>query len=190
MNIITSVKRHIHGFIGGFSWLLANSILPHIPSQTIRNLGLRLMGVKMSKNVKFYSGFSVRNPKGLTIEDGANIGPKVLLDARCGLTIRKSAVIAYDAIIWSLNHDYNDVNFCGKGAPVEIGAYAWVCSRSIILPGIKIGEGAVVASGAIVTKDVEPYTIVGGIPAKVIGHRQKNEYKYNYNRNNDYNHFI
>lgn len=184
------IKSHIFGLYSGFIWLMTTSILPNIPSQTIRNYGLRLLGVRMSSNVKFYYGFSVRSPKKLIIEDGVSIGPKVLLDARCGLTIRKSAVIAYDAIIWSLNHDYNDINFCGKGSPVEIGAYAWICSRSIILPGITIGEGAVVASGAIVTKDVEPYTIVGGIPAKVIGKRDKKMYKYGYCSKKNKIHFI
>lgn len=185
-----SFIKHIHGLIYGIKWNLSTSIIPSIPSQTIRNWGLRKMGVKMSRNVKFYSGFSVRNPSKLTIEDGVSIGPKVLLDARCGLTIRKNVVIAYDAIIWTLNHDYNDENFCGKGAPVEIGAYAWICSRSIILPGIKIGEGAVVASGAIVTKDVKPYTIVGGIPAKEIGQRVKKTYKYGYNDSLCFSHLI
>lgn len=185
-----SLKKHIRGLIIGFKWNLSTSIIPNIPSQTIRNWGLRKLGAKMSKNVKFYAGFSVRNPKGLTIEDGVSIGPRVLLDARCGLTIHKSAVLAYDAIIWTLNHDYNDVYFSGKGAPVEIGAYSWICSRSIILPGIKIGEGAIVASSAVVTKDVEPYTIVGGIPAKVIGRREHNSWKFGYLREMDFNHFI
>lgn len=184
------IKRHIKGLLYGLKWNLSTSIIPQIPSQTLRNWGLRKMGANMSKNVKFYSGFSVRNPKGLVIEDGVSIGPKVLLDARKGLTIRKSAVIAYDAVIWTLNHDYNDVYFCGKGAPVEIGAYSWICSRSIILPGIKIGEGAVVASGAVVTKNVDPYTIVGGIPAKVIGKREKKDYKYGYNIELDFQHLI
>ena len=142
------------------------------------------------KNIKFYSGFAVRSPQKLVIEDGVSIGPKVLLDARCGITIHKNAVIAYDAIIWSLNHDYNDIHFCGKGAPVTIGAFAWICSRSIILPGITIGEGAVVASGAIVTKDVEPWTIVGGIPAKAIGKREQKDYCYGYNADMDFCHLI
>ena len=185
-----NIKKHIWGFKEGIKWNLSTSIIPSIPSQTLRNWGLRKMGVKMTKDVKFYSGFSVRNPQGLTIEDGVNIGPKVLLDARKGLTIHKNAVIAYDAIIWSLNHDYNDEHFCGKGAPVEIGAFAWICSRSIILPGVTIGEGAIVASGAIVTKDVEPYTIVAGVPAKMIGKREVKEYNYGYNKEIDFQHFI
>lgn len=188
--MIKYIKKHIFGCYNGFIWFLTNNFLPNIPSQTIRNKGLRLLGVQMSSNVKFYSGFSVRNPKSLIIEDGVSIGPKVLLDARCGLTIHKNAVIAYDAIIWTLNHDYNDCNFCGKGAPVEIGSFSWICSRAIILPGVKIGEGAIVASGAIVSKDVAPYSIVGGIPAKVIGERTRKEYSYGYCSCNDYNHFI
>lgn len=142
-----------------------------------------------SKNVLFYPGFTVRNPKGLKIEDGVSIGPKCLLDARKGITIHKNAIIAFEAIIWSWNHNYNDVQFCGKGSPTEIGAYAWICSRSIILPGIRIGEGAVVASGAVVTKDVPPYTIVGGIPARIIGLREKKDYKYGYSQCNDHSHF-
>lgn len=188
--MIKYIKKHIYGCYDGFIWFLTNSVLPNIPSQTIRNRGLRLLGVQMSSNVKLYSGFSVRNPRKLIIEDGVSIGPKVLLDARCGLIIRKNAVIAYDAIIWTLNHDYNDCFFSGKGAPVVIGSYSWICSRAIILPGVKIGEGAIVASGAIVTKDVAPYSIVAGIPAKVVGERKRNNYSYGYCSNEDYNHFI
>lgn len=184
------IKDNIIGFKRGFIWLFSCVILPNIPSQTIRNWGLRLLGVRMSRDVKFFAGFSVRNPKGLTIENGVSIGPKVLLDARCGLIIHKSAVIAYDAIIWTLNHDYNDIHFSGKGASCEIGEYAWICSRSIILPGVKVGNGAVVASGAIVTKDVPPYSIVAGVPARVIGKREEKKYCYGYSAASDYNHLI
>ena len=184
------IKKHTKGLIEGLKWRLSTTIIPSLPSQSLKNWGMRKMGVKMSKNVKFYDGFQVRNPKGLIIEDGVNIGPKVLLDARKGLTIRHSAVIAYDAIIWTLNHDYNDTNFVTKGAPVEIGAYAWICSRAVIMPGVSIGEGAVIASGAIVTRDVPPYTIVGGVPAKQIGIREKKNYAYGYNSSGDYIHLI
>ena len=186
MNVLlTKILRELLGVINGLKQTSVERLIPWLPSKTLRNVLIRLCGVKASKNVKFYPGFTVRNPKGLLIEDGVNIGPKCLLDARKGLVIRKNAVIAYEAIIWSLNHDYNDENFCGKGAQTEIGEYAWICSRSIILPGIKVGEGAVVASGAVVTKDVPPYAIVGGVPAKIIGHRDKNNYNYGYEKIND-----
>ncbi len=188
MNAIRLIINNLRGGVSGIRSTLSERFVPWLPSKTLRNLGMRLAGVKASKNVMFYPGYSVRNPKRLVIEDGVNIGPKCLLDARCGLTIHRNAVIAYEAIIWSLNHDYNDENFCGKGAPTEIGAYAWICSRSIILPGVKVGEGAIVASGAIVTKDVPPYSVVAGIPARVIGSREQKEYKYGYKRKNDFTH--
>lgn len=144
----------------------------------------------MSKNVRIYAGFHIRDPHNIVIEDGVSIGPKVLLDGRCGLTIKRSAVIAYNAIIWTLNHDYNDLHFSGKGHPVTIGEYAWVCCNSVIMPGVNIGEGAVVASGAVVTKDVPPYTVVGGVPAKIIGNREKKDYSYGYDsEQNVFEHF-
>ena len=187
---MTNIKKHIYGLIGGFRWYLSTSFIPSFPSQRVRNWGMRKMGVNMTNNVKLFANFQMRTPSSITIEDGVSIGPKVLLDGRKGLVIRRNAVVAYEAIIWTLNHDYNDIEFCGKGASVEIGEYAWVCSRAIILPGVKIGKGAVVASGAIVTKDVEPWSIVGGIPAKKIGEREKKNYNYGYNRKNDYNHIV
>lgn len=183
------VKAQKHGITRGLEWWFVNSVLAHFPSKHIRKNCLRLFGMKVAKNVRFYQGYHIRNPKGIKIADGVSVGPKVLLDGRKGLTIEKDAVIAYEAIIWTLNHDYNDIHFCGKGGPVKIGKYAWICSRSIILPNITIGEGAVVASGAVVTKDVPAYAIVGGIPAKVIGQRERKDYEFGYKLNRDFQHF-
>lgn len=188
MKLMNSIIQHIKG--GEKSLIdIALSLIPYVPSRHLKYILLKMAGVKLSKNVKFVGPFSIRNHKGLIIKDGVSIGPKVLLDARQSLTIGENAVIAYEAIIWTYNHDYNDIHFCGKGAPVEIGDYSWICSRSIILPGVNIGEGAVVASGAIVTKTVPPYAIVAGIPAKIIGYREQKEWEYGYKAINDYSHF-
>lgn len=184
------LKKIFSGIRAGLIWNITNNILAHMPSKHIRHLGLRLLGMHMSKDVYFYQGFHIRNPKGITMGSGCSIGPKVLLDGRTGLTIGNSVTIAYEAIIWTLHHDFNDVHFCTKGAPVSIGDFAWICSRSIVLPGVTIGEGAVVASGAVVTKDVSPYSIVAGVPAKVIGYREKKKYEYGYDCKKDFNHFI
>lgn len=184
------IVSHIRGLKNGFIWWYINSFLSTVPSKNIRFYGLKWLGMKLAKNVRFYQGFHIRQPERIIIEDGVSIGPKVLLDGRKGLKIGKNAVIAYEAIIWTLNHDYTDENFCVKGAPVEIGAYSWICSRSIILPGVKIGEGAVVASGAVVTKDVPPYSIVGGIPAKIIGQRPRKQWNFGYKKKNDTMHFV
>ena len=140
---------------------------------------LRVQGATIGKDVSMFMPKDIRNPKGLIIEQKVSIGPNVLLDCRKNILIEEGAVLAQDVIIWTLHHDYNDDNFKAAGEEVVIGNHAWICSRAIVLPGVKIGKCAVVASGAVVTKDVPDYAIVGGVPAKVIGQRKVKEYKYN-----------
>jgi len=81
--------------------------------------------------------------------------------------------IGPEATLITLEHDPQSASFADRGGNVSIGDRAWICYRAIILPGVTIGEGAVVAAGAIVTKDVDPYTIVAGSPAKPVGTRTK-----------------
>ena len=144
----------------------------------LRLICLKLAGADIGRDVIIRKNCEIRNPAGLKIRAKVSIGNRVLLDARRGLEIQESAVIATEAFIWTLHHDYNDVNFKSAGAPVIIGHHSWVCSRAIILPGVNVGEYAVVASGAVVTKDVPPYAVVGGVPAKIIGHREEKTYDY------------
>jgi len=188
--ILGPIRSYLRKCQTGLQWWWLNCVVCYLPSVHLRRYFLRLAGANLPKNVRFFEGVHVRNPKGVTLGEGCSIGTRVLLDGREGLTAGKSVVFGYECIIWTLNHDYNDVNFVTKGGPVTIGDYAWICSRSIVLPGIKIGEGAVVASGAIVTKDVPPYAIVAGIPAKIVGEREKKPYNYGYKANEEYMHFI
>ena len=187
-NLKLKLLRYLDGLKSGFTWCFINNFLSSFPSKHIRYWGLKMLGMDLAKNVRFYQGFHIRAPKKISIAEGVSIGPKVLLDGRCGLSIGKNSVLAYDCIIWTLNHDYNDIYFCGRGASVKIDSNVWICSRAIVLPGIVIGEGAIIASGAVVTKDVEPYTIVGGVPAKVIGRRERKQYNYGYLLSEDFSH--
>ena len=171
--MIAYIKRCIRSWMNSREWLFI-ALLKRLPSRRIRIALLRYSGANIANDVAMFASIEVRNPQGLVIGNGCSIGPKVLLDARKGLKIGNSVTIAYDAIIWTLHHDMNASDFRTIGATTTIDDYAWICSRSIILPGVHIGEGAVVASGAVVTKDVPPYTVVGGIPAKKIGERNQN----------------
>ena len=189
MQRLIRLKCHIRGLIEGIKSYFCN-YSTRIPSIHMRRFVLKQMGMVIDKNVRMYPGCYIRNPKGIRIEKGVSIGPRVLLDGRLGLIIHENAVIACEAIIWTMNHDYNDLHFAAKGSPVEIGRNSWICCRSIILPGITIGEGAVVAAVAVVTKDVPDYAIVGGIPAKVIGQRKKQNYLYGFNSNVFYDHIV
>ncbi len=88
------------------------------------------------------------------------------------ITIGTRASISQEAYLCAGTHDYRDISLPLITAPVTIGADVWICARAFIGPGRTVGEGAVVAACAVVVRDVPPWTIVGGNPAKPIGHRE------------------
>lgn len=105
-----------------------------------------------------------------------------LLDGRrYRIIVGDDVSIGPEAAILTLGHAPNSRAFSLAGGDVAVGNHAWICYRAIILPGVTIGEGAVVAAGAIVTKDVAPFTIVAGNPARKVGDRPKDlDYKLDY----------
>lgn len=164
-------------------WFFLNSIISSFPSQTVRIIVLRIMGARIPMSAAVYSGIEYRNPKGLIVGEGTALGHRAILDARMGLNIGKSVCFGTEVMIWTLHHDYNDIDFKAIGGEVNIGDFVWLGSRCILLPGISIGKGAVIAAGAVVTKDVPDFAVVGGIPAKVIATRDVKNYNY---KPNDY----
>jgi len=128
----------------------------------------------MARNVVIYGGAEIRKPSRLSIGENTIVGHKAILDASMGLTIGKNVNLSTGAWIWTLQHDVQDPMFGLTGGAVIIKDYAWVSCRTVILPGVTIGEGAIIAAGAVVTKDVPDYAIVGGVPATVMGTRNNN----------------
>ena len=149
-----------------------------IPSHRIRNFLYRYIYlVDMQYGCVIHHGAEIREPSKLKMCKGTTIGDYAVLDARKGIVIGKNVNISSNVQLWTEQHDYNDPYFrCtpSKSGPINIKDYVWIGPHSIILHNITIGEGAVIAAGSVVTKDVEPYTLVGGIPAKKIGERSKN----------------
>ena len=136
--------------------------------------------VDMGEGAVIYGGFEIRAPWNVHIGRGAVIGDNSILDGRCGLYIGENVNFSTGVNIWTLQHDLNDSMFrCNnKGGAVIIGNRAWVSTRTTILPGVNIGEGAVIAAGAVVTKDCEEFSVYGGVPAKKIGERNRDlQYK-------------
>lgn len=101
-----------------------------------------------------------------------------MLDGRGTLKIGDNVDIAQEVNIWTEDHDYNSPSFKSQVKPVFIEDYVWIATRATILPGVTIGKGAVVACGAVVTKDVPPLAIVAGVPAKIIGYRKEEALQY------------
>jgi acetyltransferase-like isoleucine patch superfamily enzyme len=160
-------------FLQGIQFLFLK-LLAQFPCQWFRKVVLRLLGAKIDKSAVLYGGFEIRSPRKLTIGANSCIGHKATLDSRGGLTIGNNVNLSSEVMIWTAQHDYRDPLFGTEFKPVTIGNYAWLGPRCIILPGVTVGEGAVVAAGAVVTKDVEPYSVVGGVPAQKIADRPGN----------------
>ena len=158
--------------------MLLDKFVLGLPSKTIRRFYINLHGTcNIAPSALLYNGLKWwAGP--LKIGGGSSVGFRCHLDCRNGIEIGNNVDLASEVMIWTKHHDYNDPHFATKGGPVIIGDYAWLCARCIILPGVKIGEGAVVAAGAVVCRDVEPWTIAGGVPAKKIGVRERKDYKY------------
>jgi acetyltransferase-like isoleucine patch superfamily enzyme len=163
----------------GYQWArtlieIYTGLLGYAPSKWLRNAGLRVLGAKIGKGTFFYHGYRILSPRKLSIGCDTSFGMGVNLDARGGLTIGSNCNISSEVSIWSASHDVQSPDFAYCSKPVVISNYVWISYRAILLQGVRIGEGAVVAAGAVVTKDVPPYTIVGGNPAKPIGIRNQN----------------
>lgn len=149
-------------------WLTAR-----VPSRRGRIALFRMWGMTVDRTCVIHMFCEIRGPKNITIGKGTVIGHNCVLDGRKGIEIGENVNVSSEAMIWSLQHDYNDPHFKAAGEKVVIHDNAWVSCRSIVLPGREIGQGAVIAAGAVVTKDVPAFKIVGGLPAKIIADRNQ-----------------
>jgi len=141
-------------------------------SNIIRRLLLKLTGVKIGKNSIINASRFFTFGR-ITMGDNSLVNSGCYLDNRRGIYIGNNVVIAHDTKIYTLGHDYDDETFKTKGSPVYIDDYVIVFSNVLIMPGVHIEEGAVILSGAVVTKNVEKNAIVGGNPAKLIKYRKQ-----------------
>lgn len=168
-----SSRRYFNGCLA-----LVRKGSSRVPSQRLRKALFKLQGMRIGHGSVLYGGLEIRTPKNIQIGQHCAIGHHCILDGRKGITIGNSVNFSTGVWIWTMEHDVQSPSFRAEGAPVVIEDYAWLGGRTIIMPGVTIGRGAVIASGAVVTKDVAPYTIAGGIPAKPIGQRtDKLDYK-------------
>jgi len=157
-------------------------LLGKIPCHSLRRFFYRIAGVKIGKGSVIHMYARFYNPKNIQIGKDTIIGEFSVLDGRDKLKIGNHVDIASQVMIYNAEHDINDPHFLAHTAPVIIEDYVFIGPRAIILPGVKIGKGAVVAAGAVVTKDVPPFAIVGGVPAKIIGERRLKKLNYKLGR--------
>lgn len=163
--------HYIHSFLKIY---LPNVLYSKIPSRRIRYCLFCKSGMKIGKHSVINMGLHIFSPNKIQIGEYTHINRNCFIDARGTCFIGNNVSISHNVSIVTGSHDCNSLNFYGKYLPIHIGDYAWIGINATILQNVHIGEGAVVAAGSVVTKDVPPYTIVGGVPAKVIGFRNEN----------------
>ncbi len=139
---------------------------------------LRSMGVSFGKNLQSFSVFSIETPHLLRIGDNVWIGRDCSFYADSGITIGNDVMVSRGVSIISSDHAYADASRAIRdqgmkieSRPVVIGDDVWIGEKAIILKEVTIGEGAIIGAGAVVTRDVPPFDIAAGNPARIVGSR-------------------
>ncbi|MCC8356450.1 MAG: sugar O-acetyltransferase [Oscillospiraceae bacterium] len=140
----------------------------HTPDE-IREIMSRLTGRQVDDTFRLFPPFYTDFGK------NTHIGRDVFINSGChfqdqgGIEIGDGAMLGHNVVLATINHDLSPIqNRKNHYAPIKIGAHVWIGSNATVLPGVTIGEWAVVAAGAVVTKNVPPFTVVGGVPAQII----------------------
>ncbi len=156
-----------------------NHVIAHIPSHTVRRLWYRrVLGWRIESGATILMGQHVQmgsirdSGRKVTIGSGTIINHDCLLYTTGGLLIGDNVSISSGAWLVTGTHDMNDPLFPDSYKPIVIGHHAWIGVRATILAGVTIGEGAVVMAGAVVARDVPPYAVVGGVPARIVSQRK------------------
>lgn len=147
----------------------------HTPEE-LREIMGRLIGKKVDRSFRMFPPFYTDFGKNITIGKDVFINSGCHFQDQGGIEIGDGALIGHNVVLATINHDLNPKgNRKNHYAPIRIGAHVWIGSNATVLPGVTIGDWAVVAAGAVVTRDVPAMTVVGGVPARVLKTIQEEE---------------
>lgn len=165
-----STARRLKRAFWGFVWLVLFRPSPR-PFFAWRRALLRAFGARIAKGAHPYPSARIWAPWNLVMHEDSCLADEV--DCYCvdTITVGRRAIVSQRAFLCSASHDFRDPAFPLVTGAILIGDEAWVAAEAYVGPGVRIGEGAVVAARATVTRDVAPWTIVGGMPARSIGTR-------------------
>lgn len=164
------VHRFIHRLSHWRRWDILKKLRGWHYSALLQNAGSNL---RLGENIKF------ANPGNISIGNNCYLGDGVQLYAwKERITIGNQVLVAAGARMITRKHGFADIDLpmAEQGythAPIVIENDVWIGFGAIILPGVTIGQGSIVGAGAVVTKSVEPFSVVGGVPARLIRHRQE-----------------
>ena len=134
---------------------------------------LRCFGAKLGPHCRFYPASRVWAPWNLQCEDTVMVADGSELYNPAPMFLASHAIVSQGAYLCGATHDYNDPKFPVVPFSMRLGRYAWVAARACVSPGINLGDGAILGLASVATKDLEPWSIYAGIPARKVKDRER-----------------
>jgi maltose O-acetyltransferase len=151
-----------------------NTVITRMPSRHLRTCYLKMFLREIGEGTGVQMGCRFLHGRKISLGKRNVINFDCLFDGRrYPIRTGDDVSIGPEAAILTLGHDPQSPDFVDRGGEVTIGNHVWIGYRALVLPGVSIGEGAVIAAAAVVTRDVTPFAIVAGSPARKIGERTR-----------------
>jgi putative colanic acid biosynthesis acetyltransferase WcaF len=167
-----SRRDQVRRLIWSMCWALFYRMSPR-SLHSWRSLLLRLFGATMGPNCHFYPGSKVWAPWNLICADQVTAADGAEIYNPAPITLGSHAILSQDAYVCAATHDYDDPAFPLIAYAMNIGAYAWVCARASVAPGVNLGEGAVLGLGSVATRNLDAWTVYAGAPAVKVKERRQ-----------------
>jgi putative colanic acid biosynthesis acetyltransferase WcaF len=160
---------------GRFAWGIVYQLLfrwsPR-PMHAWRAALLRLFGARLGRDCHIYPGARIWAPWHLHCADVVAIADGAVVYNPAPVHLGSHSIVSQDAYLCGAGHDIDDPAFPMVSRPITIGRYAWICARAAVMPGITVGDGAVLALAGVATHHLEPWTVYAGVPARAVRTRK------------------
>ena len=166
-----SLSSRIRRLVWNICWLLLYRTSPR-PLHAWRSMLLRVFGAKLGSNCHFYPGSKIWAPWNLICADQVTAADGVEIYNPGPIQLGSHAILSQEAYLCGATHDYDDPAFPLVAYRMTIGAYAWICARASVAPGVSVAEGAVLGLGSVATRNLEPWTVYAGSPAVKVKDRR------------------
>jgi putative colanic acid biosynthesis acetyltransferase WcaF len=136
---------------------------------------LKCFGARIVSPCYIYPRAVIWAPWNLECADRATVADEAIVYNPSPIYLGSHSIVSQQAYLCGASHDHDNPNFPMISGPIRLEAYSWVCARANVMMGVTIGEGSVLALGSLATRDLEPWTVYGGVPAKAIKPRQRSD---------------
>lgn len=167
-----SIRHRLGRLAWNICWLLFYRLSPR-PFYSWRVFLLRAFGAKIGRNCRFYPSSKVWAPWNLDCADMVAVADGVEIYCAGPMRFGSHAIVSQGAYVCGATHDFDNPEFPLLAYSMAIGAYAWICARASVGPGVNVGEGAVLGLGSVATRDLEPWVVYAGVPAVKVKERMR-----------------